>query len=313
MEWTDVQITVETEKTEAAAEFAREAAPGGVYIEDYSDLTEQAPRIAHVDYYDDALLAKSRTQSVVHLYLSPEKNPAETLAALRARLDAAGVAFSLAVSGVREEDWANAWKAFYHPVRLGKVLTVCPSWEDYSPAPGERVIVMDPGMAFGSGTHQTTRLCCALLEDCVAPGARMADLGCGSGILSVAALLLGAQRAFGVDIDPVAVRTAKENAERNGVAGRFSARCGDLLSDAGLRRALGTDNDVAAANIVADVILGLRGVLFDCLKPGGKLVASGIIGPRAGEVEAGLAEAGFALLRRETLDNWCALLMQKKA
>ena len=216
MNWTDLKITVSTKDAETAEAIAQMAVPYGIYIEDYSDMLELVPQIAHIDLIDEDLLARSRTEAILHLYLPPEENPAEASAFLTHRLEAEGIPYRIETDQtLAEEDWANAWKRFYHPTHLGKRLVVCPSWEEYTPTPEELVMTLDPGMAFGSGTHHTTRLCCELLEQLPVEHTRILDMGTGSGILSIAALMLGAQEAVGVDIDKVAVRTAAENAEVN--------------------------------------------------------------------------------------------------
>ena len=231
MNWTDLKITVSTKDAETAEAIAQMAVPYGIYIEDYSDMLELVPQIAHIDLIDEELLARSRTEAILHLYLPPDENPAEAADFLTRRLEAEGIPYRMETDQtLAEEDWANAWKRFYHPTHLGERLVVCPSWEQYAPAPQELVMTLDPGMAFGSGTHHTTRLCCELLEHLPVEGARVLDMGTGSGILSIAALMLGAEEAVGVDIDRVAVRTAAENAAENGFgADRFTAVAADLM------------------------------------------------------------------------------------
>ena len=334
MDWTDIQITVPTGEVDAAAAIAQMAVPYGIYIEDYSDLVEQVPRIAHVDLIDEELLGRPRDRAVIHLYISPDENPAEAVAWLAGRLEEAGISHAVTTGSIEEEEWATAWKDYYHPTPIGKRLVVCPTWEDHTPAQGQLVLRLDPGMAFGTGTHHTTRLCCTLLEETVSPGCRLLDMGTGSGILSIAALLLGASQAVGVDIDPVAVRTAGENAALNGFgpgreagAGddltgsdkpaekesrlgpeRFIALCGDLIHDERLAERLGSGFDLIAANIVADAIIALAPVFPKKLKPGGKVICSGIILPRREEVVAALERAGLSVLRAEEREGWCALL-----
>ena len=198
MNWTDLKITVSTKDAETAEAIAQMAVPYGIYIEDYSDMLELVPQIAHIDLIDEDLLARSRTEAILHLYLPPEENPAEASAFLTHRLEAEGIPYRIETDQtLAEEDWANAWKRFYHPTHLGKRLVVCPSWEEYTPTPEELVMTLDPGMAFGSGTHHTTRLCCELLEQLPVEHTRILDMGTGSGILSIAALMLGAQEAVG--------------------------------------------------------------------------------------------------------------------
>lgn len=313
MNWTDLKITVNTKDAEAAAAIAQLAVPYGIYIEDYSDMLELVPEIAHIDLIDEELLARSRTEAILHLYLPPEENPAEAVAFLTHRLEANRIEYRIETDrSLAEEDWANAWKQYYHPTHLGERLVVCPSWEEYSPAEQELVMTLDPGMAFGSGTHHTTRLCCTLLETLPVEGKRVLDMGTGSGILSIGALLLGAEQAVGVDIDSVAVRTAGENAEENGFgADRFIPVTADLVHQTLPEELTHGGFDIVLANIVADVIIALAPSIRRHLRTGGHLVASGIILPRADEVVAALEAEGLTVLERREQEGWCALLLQK--
>ena len=206
------------------------------------------------------------------------------------------------VRNVEEESWQDSWKQHWKPTHVGKALVVCPSWEDYSPAPGETVLRLDPGMAFGTGTHESTRLCMELAEGVVKGGERVLDLGCGSGILAITALLLGADTALGIDIDQVAVDTCMENATLNGVEQRADFRKGNL--------AHGIDGqyDVIFANIIADVILELAPDIPRLLAPGGTFIASGIISERAAEVEAALDATGLRLSIKLEQGGWVAVM-----
>lgn len=308
MDWTDIQISVATKDIDTAAAIAQMVVPYGIYIEDYSDLLEEAPKIAHIDLIDEELLGRSRDTAVIHIYISPEQSPTEAIAYLAARLDQEPIPYSVDTSAVKEEEWSTAWKDYYHPTKIGKRLVVCPTWESYTPKAGEVVMRLDPGMAFGTGTHHTTRLCAGMLEETVTPGCRLLDMGTGSGILSIAALLLGAKEAVGVDIDPVAVRTAGENASLNGFGpDRFTPLCGDLLRDPRLAEKIGGGFDLIAANIVADVIIALAPAFPRHLKPGGRVVCSGVILPRRDEVVAALEGQGITVLRVEEADGWCAI------
>jgi len=313
MDWTDIGISVPTEQLEDACAVAQLAARGGIYIEDYSDLLEEAPKIAHVDLIDEELLQKDPVRAIIHIYVNPGENPGEVCEFLLSQMKYAGIDCTLTKNTVREENWATAWKAFYHPTHLGERLVVCPSWEQYMPGSGEEVITLDPGMAFGSGTHHTTRLCCELIEKTLRPGDRVLDMGTGSGILSIAALKLGAKEALGVDIDPVAVRTAKENASQNGFSEDvFNAIAGDMLKDASLTEKLSGGYDLICANIVADIIIALAPVMRRELVSGGRLITSGIISPRAGEVIEALEKEGFRLEENIEREGWNALLMIKE-
>ena len=310
MDWTDVQIILPVEHLETAEAIAQMAVPYGIYIEDYSDMLELVPQIAHIDLIDEELLARDRNTGIVHLYISPDQSPAEAVSYLTQRLEHLGLPHQVKTASVREEEWATAWKEYYHPTPLGARLVVCPSWEQYDPKPDELVMTLDPGMAFGTGTHHTTRLCAQLLEQTVRPGDAVLDMGTGSGILSIAALLLGAGRAVGVDIDPVAVRVAAENAAANGFKEpEFTALSGDLTSDRTLIARLGEGcYDLVAANIVADVIIMLAPAIRRHLKAGGRLVASGIIEPRQEEVVAALQANGLAVAEIHNQNGWCAIL-----
>ncbi|MDR0840190.1 MAG: 50S ribosomal protein L11 methyltransferase [Christensenellaceae bacterium] len=208
-----------------------------------------------------------------------------------------------------DEDWANNWKAYYKPLRIGERLLVCPSWEE-AEAEGRILLRLDPGMAFGTGSHHTTRMCLTYLEKRVRPGDALLDLGCGSGILSIAGLLLGAKRAEAVDIDPIAKKIAYENAALNGIGEAvYTVRVGDILTDAALVNAVcARQYEVVCANIVASVIIELCKIVPRMLKPGGSFVMSGIIAERLEEVHAALADNGFAVLDTQRSEDWCAVL-----
>lgn len=300
MEWTDIKITVPGAHADTAEAIATGVSGGGIYIEDYSDLETQVEQIAHVDLIEPELLAKDREHVTVHLYLAPDENPAEVLALLQNRLAAAEVPYTLAADGVEQEDWETGWKAYYHALTIGKRLAVVPSWEQFDT--DRAVIRLDPGMAFGTGTHETTALCLAALDELVQGGERMLDIGTGSGILAIAALKLGAASAEGVDIDPMCVRTAGENAALNGVEHRFQVLIGDLSEKASGRY------DLITANIVANAILHLAPAVPALLAPGGTFIASGVIDTRRDEVAAGLAAAGLAVCEVREENGWVALL-----
>ena len=288
---------------ETAEAIATMVSNGGIYIEDYSDLEQQAWEIAHVDLIEQELLDKPRDIVIVHMYLAPDENPAEVLPLFRERLDAAGVPYTLDTAGVEQEDWQNAWKKYYHAMDIGSRLAIVPGWESYDT---DRIrITMDPGLAFGTGTHETTALCLELLDSLVQGGERVLDVGTGSGILAIAALKLGAREADGVDIDPMCVRTAGENAERNGVDGRFRVLVGDL-SD----KAEGV-YDIITANIVAAAILSLAPAVPALMAPGAKFICSGIIDERKDEVLAGLQASGLRPVEIKEKRGWVCILCEK--
>ena len=296
MEWTDIQLTVAQKDAEQAEAAATMIAEGGIYIEDYSDLEQQVAEIAHVDLIEPELLAKPRDVVIIHIYLEPGAQPAETLGAIQARMEAAGIPYTVRTAGVAQEDWQNGWRKYYHPLEIGRRLAVVPSWQAYDT---DRVkLLLDPGLAFGTGGHETTSLCLEALDELTAGGERVLDIGTGSGILAIAALKLGAACAEGVDIDPVAVRTACENAALNGVAGQFTGLVGDL-SD----KASGT-YQIITANIVANAIISLAPAVPGLLAEGGHFIASGIIDTRAQEVAQALAKAGLTIAQRKDKRGW---------
>lgn len=301
-DWTEICITVEARDVDRAGDIAQMVVPYGIYIEDYSHLEEEAMEIAHIDLIDEELLQKDRTKGIVHVYISPEENPAEAVSFLRERYEAEGIAHEISTSSCAEEDWINNWKKYFKPIPVGQRLLIRPTWEEYDGSAGaDRVVLdLDPGLAFGTGTHETTRLCMELIEQFVKPGETVLDVGCGSGILSVAALLLGAGSAVGVDIDELAVKTARENAALNHVEDRFTALCGDLTDK------VSGQFDVVAANIVADVIIRLTQDIERFMKPGALYLMSGIIDTREQEVLAAIAPR-FELIARREEKGWIAL------
>ena len=303
MEWTDIRLTVSKADAEAAEAVATMIAEGGIYIEDYSDIEEQVEQIAHVDLIEQELLDKPRDTVIIHMYLEPGDSPVETLALIAARMEAAGIPYTSETEGVEQEDWQNGWRKYYHPMDVGQRLAVVPSWQDYETS---RVkLILDPGLAFGTGGHETTNLCLEVLDERVRGGERVLDIGTGSGILAIAALKLGAAVAEGVDIDPVAVRTAGENAARNGVTEHFKVLIGDL-SD----KASGT-YDIICANIVANAIMALAPAVPGLMADDAVFIASGIIDSRKDEVIAALEAAGLAVLEVKEKRGWECIVCKK--
>ncbi|MBQ8611573.1 MAG: 50S ribosomal protein L11 methyltransferase [Oscillospiraceae bacterium] len=301
MEWTDICITVPRRDAAAAEAIATGISGSGIYVEDYADLEAQVEAIAHVDLIEEELLQKDRSTVLVHMYLAPdEKDTPEIIELLRSRLLAAGADFQLKISGVEQSDWENGWKKYYHAVDVGPRLTVCPSWE--TPPENRTVLRLDPGMAFGTGTHETTALCLGKLDAIVHGGERMLDVGTGSGILAIAALLLGAREADGIDIDPMCVRTAGENAALNGVQDRFTVRVGDLSEQAK------GPYDIVCANIVANAIKMLSPAVPALLAPDGIYITSGIIDDRRDEVAEALVACGFAIEEILEKNGWVCIV-----
>lgn len=301
--WTEIRIRIPAPQAERAGDIANMVVPYGIYMEDYSHLEEEAMEIAHIDLIDEELLQKDRDTAIIHVYISPEDNPAEAVSFLRERYAAVGIPCEMDQSACAEEDWINNWKKYFKPMPVGEKLLIRPLWEDEYDAKDRTVLHLEPGLAFGTGTHETTRLCMELLEKYVTPGVDFLDMGCGSGILSVAALLLGAKSAVGVDIDPLAVKTAVENAKGNGVAERFTGICGNLAEKVTGRF------QVAAANIVADVVILLSRDAPRFLYPDSIYIVSGIIDTREQDVLAALS-GHFTILERREERGWVAMALR---
>ena len=303
--WTEITVTVDTKDIETAGNIANMVVPYGIYIEDYSALEEETMEIAHIDLIEASLLQKDRTKGIIHIYISPEENPAEAVSFLEKRLQSAGIAYTLGTDLCAMEDWVNNWKKYFHPMPVGDKLLIRPTWEDADPTDGRKVLHIEPGLAFGTGSHPTTRLCLETLDSMVKGGERVLDIGTGSGILAIAALKLGAASAEGVDIDPVAVRTAGENAALNGVQDKLTVLVGDL-SD----KASGT-YDIITANIVANAILSLAPAVPGLMAEGATFIASGIIDSRKDEVITGLEKAGLSVVEVKEKRGWECIVCKK--
>lgn len=259
------------------------------------------------DYVDEELVARMKGASRVKFYVPDSKAGRRAMAGYLAGLEA----HEPQMVSLREEDWATSWQKYYQPIPVGKRLYIVPQWMEGQPIPdGRRPIYLNPGLTFGTGSHPTTQLCLELLEEALPPGGRVLDLGCGSGILGIAALVLGASRVIGVDIDPKAVDVACENGAMNGIGReRLTVYAGNVLGDEGLARRLEPGcHEVVLANIVADVIIPLSGVAGRFLAPGGAFLASGILDSRVDEVAAALQSHGFVIRKRLERGGWCALL-----
>lgn len=291
---------------DTAGDIANMCVPYGIYTEDYSDLESAAREIAHIDLIDEELLKKDRAHAVIHIYISPEDNPAEATAFLEERLTAEKIPYQINTDACLQEDWLNSWKKYFKPIPIGKKLLIRPIWETAYDAQGRVVLNLEPGVAFGSGTHETTRLCLEALEKYVRPGCQMLDVGCGSGILSVASLLLGAGQAVGVDIDALAVKTAAENGRMNGFdESRYTLLHGNLTD-----RVSGT-YDVIAANIVADAIMQLSDGVARFMKPDAVYIVSGIIDARETETAEKLSSLGFVQIERREQNGWVCLVLKR--
>ena len=274
----------------------------GLMIEDYSDFS---PNGMYGDLVDESILNADKNAVKVSLFVPEEKNMAEYREFIESRLAALGISAQLSAENMNEEDWAESWKQYYKPIPLGRV-TIVPSWEKYEAKPDEVVIRMDPGMAFGTGTHETTRLVMRIMQDEIKGGENVLDVGTGSGILSVCASKLGAKLCRAYDIDPVAVKVAKENAKDNECY-NIEADVSDLLKNVDTS----CKYDFCVANIVADIIIRMMPDISDYLADGAPLVLSGIIAERAEEVRESVKANGFTVIREESENDWVALMVKK--
>ena len=299
MDWTEIKIEVDSENIDRCADIASMAVPYGIYIEDYRNLEQDAWETAHIDLIDEDLLKKDRSKGYVHIYISPEENYNEAISFLRERYESEGIPYKIDHKECKNEDWENNWKEYFKPLKVGEKLLIRPVWIDDYDADGRAVLNIEPGLAFGSGGHNTTRLCLETLEKHIKKGDRVLDCGCGSGILSIASLLLGAQSAVGVDIDALAVKTARENGITNGMTEpELTFIKGNLVD-----KVSGKYN-VIVANIVADIIIMFSSQVGGFLEDGGVFITSGIIAPREEEVTKAFYDNGFEVAERYEDGGW---------
>ncbi len=303
-EWTQIKVTVplvQLDDTVAVMNMVSNY----LQIEDYSDIDLKT---CYGDLIDEAILNADKTIASVSVYLPAEGGVADTLSFLRERFASVDINAKISISGVNEEDWANSWKAYYKPIKIGDKIVIVPAWEKYSASDGEIVVRMDPGMAFGTGTHETTRLVIKLLEKYIKSGMRVADVGTGSGILAICASKLGAGECLAYDIDPVAVKVANENVKDSGLT-NVKCAVSDLLK--GVDKT-GGPYDVICANIVADIIIRMMPDVGALMDENSVILASGIIVERSEDVINGFCEHGFEIVERIDENGWCALAVKKK-
>ena len=306
--WTEIKITVSSKDIETAGNIANMTVPYGIYIEDYSALEEETLEIAHIDLIGEELLNKDRTKGIVHIYINPQENPIEAVSFIKERLEAEGISYCIETADCKTEDWVNNWKKYYHSMTVGKKLLIRPLWESGPLPDGRAVLNIEPGLAFGTGSHPTTRLCLETLEEYIDGNSKMLDIGCGSGILSIAALLLGARSAFGVDIDKLAVKTALANAAENGFYPPVFNAVEGNLSD----KVSGKYN-VIAANIVADIIMEFNTRVGEFLEENGVYITGGIIESRKDEVAASFEKNGFEIVSNREDNGWNVFVCKRRA
>jgi ribosomal protein L11 methyltransferase len=315
--WHELTIWTANEAVEMVANFLHEHGAGGVVIEESGSLNRDRDTSLG-QWYELPLNDIPEGQAVVQAYFAGEDEAKAAEAGVRALLDElAGYPIETGpgktgIRTVKEEDWANGWKQYFKPIRISERLVVKPSWEHYEARPGEIVLELDPGMAFGTGTHATTSLCLRALEKNVRPGMTVIDVGTGSGILSIAAVRLGAGRVLALDLDPVAVKSATENVALGGLSDRIDVLESDLLQAVRDGRAKGVlPADLVVANLLAEIVLTFVPDVYRSLAPGGIYITSGIIARKADDVRQALEAAGFGIAAVDTEDDWVAITAVK--
>ena len=313
MNWVECIVHTTTAGSDWVSDCLVELGATGTMIEDKADIPDPSKPHGIWEIIDPKLLETMPEDVLVHAWFVPDASFPETLRQLNERLNemrALQPSFGALTADTRtvsEDAWAEVWKKYYKPFYAAEHLAVKPTWEEFNPAPEDRVIEIDPGMAFGSGTHETTGMCIALLKETIHGGERVIDVGTGSGILAIAAALLGAGHVFAVDIDPDAVRVASENVDHNHVSSIVTVREGDLLKNAE------ETCEICVANIISDIIISFAGPLKEHIEPGGLFICSGIVRERTDEVREALLRAGYEILKTEHRGEWTTFLSRRNA
>ncbi len=315
MQWLELKIDTTPAGLTPVSDLVESLGITGLVIEDEGDFHDFLEHNhQYWDYVDEELMEAKRGLCRITFYVSADDEGMDTVAKVRVALselksrrsDCGSLVMTMAQ--MDDADWENNWKQFYKPMEIGERLIVVPEWES-AKTHGRIPLILNPGLTFGTGSHATTRLCLTALEKHVTAGQRVLDLGCGSGILSIAALLLGAEHAFACDIDEKCVDVAYENAALNGIGkDKYTVRWGDVLSDKQLRKEMDDQYDIIVANIVSDVIIGLAPQVRPFLKEGGYFLTSGIIDTRAAEVAQKLRDAGWNIVEERQSEGWFSYL-----
>ena len=306
MNWTQIKVSCKTSDLDSVTA-VMSMLDTRLMIEDYSDVSSGFNEI-YGELLDESIINADKTYAKVSMYLEEDKNYNDYLLFLKDRFRALKLDCEIEILGVDDEDWANNWKKYYNPQKIGEHIVIVPMWQDYDADDGDIIVKMDPGLAFGSGTHETTRLCATLIEKHMDKNCkRVLDIGTGSGILAIVESKLGADRIFAYDIDPVAARVAVENAEKNGI-NNITAGVSDLLADVDTEGGL---YDFVSANIVADIIIRMAPDLHRVMKYGAKIAVSGVIEDRFREVIEVMERNGFGVSDIITENDWKGMVFTR--
>lgn len=321
MEWTEVNIYTTTQAIDLICSALMDIGIKGFVIQDSESFNEFLEnKEGKWDYIDEDLMGLSNCETSITVYIPQNEQGAEMMLALKAMLSDKKATdtenfygrLEAECSSICEEDWANNWKQYFKPLKIGEKIIIKPSWEECENEDGRIILEIDPASSFGTGQHHTTRLCLELLEKSLKKGDKVLDLGCGSGILSIGAMLLGAESAVAVDIEENAVHTAIENAEKNHIdKEKYLAYCGNILSDDSLADKIDGKYDVITANIVADVLIAMKDFFTRYLKDDGTLIISGIIEERMHEVTDAIESVGFITKETNLKEGWAAVKLNR--
>lgn len=302
--WNELIITVKSSDCESASNILTVLNHDGMFIEDYSDLMDN-DAVKQTNLVEKDLLDKIQNDPILHLYISPASNLTEVSQTAQSLLRQNGIEFSMKINEIPDKNWNEEWMKYYKPVHITDHLTIVPQWIEYQPKENEKIVLLDPGAAFGTGTHETTKLCLSLLDSLVRKNNTLLDIGTGSGILAITALLLGATSADAIDIDPLSVKAAKENAQLNHVDEHLTVKLGNLLDQ------VQGQYDVITANIVADVIISLLADIKPFMKTDGVLILSGIIREREADVLDALDQYNYSIVEKHQDGEWIAFVVKK--